>query len=103
VARPAAPGNVITLFATGEGQTSPAGVDGKLAESPAPRPLLEVQATVGERPATVRFAGGIPGVVAGVVRVDVEIPAGTPGGNVPVTISLAGVSSQTVTIAVSGN
>ncbi len=103
VARPAAPGSVITLFATGEGQTSPAGIDGKLADDPAPRPLLDVQAFVAGRGATVRSAGGIPGVVAGLMRVEVEIPAGTPGGSVPVAISMGGVMSPTVTIAVSGN
>jgi len=38
--RPAIPGSIIVLFATGEGPTSPAGVNGKLASSPLPRPVI---------------------------------------------------------------
>ncbi len=102
--QPALPDTVISLFATGEGQTSPEGVDGKMAGSPAPRPVQTVTAFVDGRPAVVKYAGGIPGVVAGVMQVDVQIPEGTASGTaVPVSISIAGVSSQTVTIAVGGN
>ncbi|MBZ5586429.1 MAG: hypothetical protein LAQ30_30425, partial [Acidobacteriia bacterium] len=44
-ARPAAPGSYITLYATGEGQTSPPGVDGKMAPAQPPKPVLQVTAT----------------------------------------------------------
>ena len=37
-AHPAPPGSIISLYATGEGQTSPAGVDGKPAQAPLPQP-----------------------------------------------------------------
>ncbi len=102
--RPALPGSVVSFFATGEGQTSPEGVDGKMAGNPAPRPVQTVTAFVDGRPAAVKYAGGIPGVVAGVMQVDVQIPEDTASGSaVPVSISIAGVASQTVTIAVGGN
>jgi uncharacterized protein (TIGR03437 family) len=47
----------------------------------------------------VSFAGAAPGTV-GVFQVNVEIPPGIPAGNaVPVTMSLSGATSNTVTIA----
>ena len=46
--RPAPIGSVISLFATGEGQTSPQGVDGKPATAPFPKPSLPVSVTIGD-------------------------------------------------------
>ncbi len=100
-AHPAAPGSVLTLFATGEGQTNPAGVDGQLAASPAPQPAQPLAVTIGGQPATVQFAGGSAGEVAGVMRVEVQVPAGV-SGTVPVILTVGYVSSPagaTVTIA----
>ena len=52
----------------------------------------------------VVYAGGTPGVVAGVMRVDVRVPGGTRNGLVPVNITVGTATSQTgVTVAVSGN
>jgi trimeric autotransporter adhesin len=100
-ARPAPAGSTITLYATGEGQTSPAGVDGKPVGDPAPLPLVPVEVRIGGQMANVKYAGGIPGVVAGVMRVEVEIPSGITAGNaVPVVLIVGGVASPPVTIAV---
>ena len=97
----AAPGgSVITFYATGEGQTSPAGVDGKLAAAPLPQPLAPVSVTIGGVPANVQFAGGVKGVVAGVMQVSAVIPGGLSGA-VPLVVTVGGVSSQTgVTVTV---
>ena len=101
---PAPAGSIVSLFATGEGLTSPAGVDGKAGSSPLPRPRLTVQAVIDGQPAEVLYAGGVLGVVAGVMQVDVRVPAGTRAGNVPVSIMVGTATSQPgVTIAVSGN
>jgi uncharacterized protein (TIGR03437 family) len=101
---PAPAGSIVSLFATGEGLTTPAGVDGKAGSSPLPRPRLSVQAVIDGQPAEVLYAGGVPGVVAGVMQVDVRVPAGTRAGNVPVSIIVGTVTSQPgVTIAISGN
>jgi uncharacterized protein (TIGR03437 family) len=43
---PAAVGSVVTLYATGEGQTLPPGVDGLIAADPAPAPVLPVSVTI---------------------------------------------------------
>jgi uncharacterized protein (TIGR03437 family) len=101
---PAGTGSIASLFATGEGLTTPAGVDGKAGSAPLPRPRLSVQAVIDGQPAEVIYAGGVAGVVAGVMQVDVRVPAGTRAGNVPVSIIVGTVTSQPgVTIAVSGN
>jgi uncharacterized protein (TIGR03437 family) len=57
---------------------------------------------VGFQNAPVKYAGGAPGMVAGLMQVNVQIPAGVQTGNaVPVVLSVGNVSSQVgVTIAV---
>jgi len=100
---PAAPGSIVTLFATGEGQTSPAGVDGKLAAAPLPKPLLPVSVTMGSIGAYVAYAGGAPGEVAGVMQVNAQLPAGVTGPAVPVLLIVGSATSQIgATIAVQG-
>jgi uncharacterized protein (TIGR03437 family) len=100
---PAAPGSIVTLFATGEGQTSPAGVDGKLAVVPLPHPLLPVSVTMGSIGANVTYSGGAPAEVAGVMQVNVQLPAGVTGPAVPVLLIVGTATSQTgATIAVAG-
>jgi uncharacterized protein (TIGR03437 family) len=56
--------------------------------------------TIGGVSSTVQFAGLTPGEV-GLYQVNAQVPQGTPkGSSVPVTISIGGVVSHTVTIAV---
>jgi uncharacterized protein (TIGR03437 family) len=101
-ANPARTGSVISLYATGEGTTSPAGSDGKIASDPLPHPVLPVSATIDGQLATVLYSGAIAGGVEGLRVVQVEIPsAAQPGGYVPVDIRVGSASSQGgVTIAV---
>jgi uncharacterized protein (TIGR03437 family) len=99
-AHPAAPGSVLTLFATGEGQTAPAGIDGLIASSPVPKPALPLAVSVGGQPAAVQFAGGSAGEVAGVMRVDVQLPSGV-SGTAPVVLTVGYASSPAgVTVAI---
>jgi uncharacterized protein (TIGR03437 family) len=98
---PAHIGDEIVLFATGAGQTTPPGIDGKPAMPVYPRPVQSIQVAIGGKMATIDYAGGAPGEVAGLLQVNVEIPAGVPSGAVPVVIQIGGVRSQNgVTIAV---
>ncbi len=84
---PADKGSVVVLFATGEGQTVPPGVDGKVTSDPLPRPVLRILAHIDNSPAEVLYAGGAPGLVAGVLQVNVRIPSGVrSGAAIPVTI-----------------
>ncbi len=100
---PAKVGSVISLYVTGEGQTSPGGQDGRIANSaPYPTPVQVVTATVGGVKAAVTYAGAAPTAVAGLMQVNVQIPAGVAtGGTVPVSVSVGGVAAQPgVTIAI---
>jgi uncharacterized protein (TIGR03437 family) len=94
-ANPVKIGAYVSLYATGEGQTTPGGVDGKLASGPIyPAPVLKVTATVGGLAATTNYAGAAPGAVAGLMQVNVLIPAGvTAGGYVPVVLTVGSVST----------
>jgi uncharacterized protein (TIGR03437 family) len=98
---PAAPGSYVFVYATGEGQTNPPGLDGALNGFPAPVPSQIVTATIGGIDAYVEYAGGVAGLVAGVIQVNLQIPQGvTPGNNVPLLINIGGATTQTgVTIA----
>jgi len=101
VYRPAARGSVVTMFATGEGQTRPEGVDGQVAVGALPRPVSPVSATIGGLPAEVLYAGAAPGLVAGVLQVNLKIPeALAPGLAVPVVLTVGNVKSPEVTLAV---
>jgi uncharacterized protein (TIGR03437 family) len=100
---PARIGDIVSLYATGEGQTTPGGVDGKLAplNPPYPKPIANVTATIGGQPAQVTYYGAAPGEVAGLMQVNVQIPAGVQPGDVPVVISAGGVASPAgVTLAI---
>jgi uncharacterized protein (TIGR03437 family) len=94
-ANPVKAGQYIALFATGEGQTSPAGVDGALGGPIAAHPVAAVSVTVGGVPATVQYAGGVSGVIAGLMQINVLIPAGVPvGGYVPVVVKVGSAVSN---------
>jgi uncharacterized protein (TIGR03437 family) len=105
---PEAAGNIVSVFMTGEGQTSPPGVTGSvtcrtgcntLQQIPVPR--QPVTATVGNRPATVTFYGEAPGLVSGVLQVNLIVPPNTPPGAAPLVISVGGTNSQpAVTLSV---
>jgi uncharacterized protein (TIGR03437 family) len=104
-AAPAATGTTISLYVTGEGQTIPSGIDGKVASgSSLPYPVLSTTATISGQPAVVSYAGAAPGAVAGVMQVNLVIPAGLQSSDAaPVVIQVGNVPSQTATIAISGN
>jgi uncharacterized protein (TIGR03437 family) len=93
---PAARGTIVQIYATGGGQTAPAGSTGAVAAGPAN--LLETPVVqIGGVNAQVIYAGAAPGEVDGVVQINVLIPATvTPGGAVPVVIIIGEVSSQAV-------
>ncbi len=101
-AQPAARNSLVTIMATGEGQTDPPGVDGKLAGDPAPKPVLPVSLSIGGVDAEVVSYGGVPGAYAGLFQVTARVPAGIdPGDRVSVVLTVGGASSQPgVTMAV---
>ena len=94
-AKPAEKGSVVVIYATGEGQTSPAGIDGQLANGPVyPKPVVPVQVNIGGSPAEVLYAGAAPSLVAGVMQINVRVPVDAPSGAVPVEVVVGGMRSQ---------
>jgi uncharacterized protein (TIGR03437 family) len=102
--RPAPKGSVITVYLTGEGQTSPGGQDGRVTPTDGTllrRPLLPVTATIGGVPVTVEYAGAAPGIVSGVMQANLRLPANAPSGNLPVVVVVGTATAQSnVTVAV---
>ena len=103
---PESTGNYIQIFGTGEGQTSPAGVDGAILPNrlPLPVPTAPASVTIGgiTVPASdINYAGEAPGLVSGVFQVNAKIPAGVGPGAVPVVVRWGGAASQAnVTVSV---
>jgi uncharacterized protein (TIGR03437 family) len=105
VSSPAARGSVVMLYVTGEGQTIPLGVDGKvhIDANSLPKPVLPVGVTIGGQDAKVLYYGAAPGMVSGLMQINVEVPlAAVTGNDVPVTCTVGNqTTSQTgVTLAV---
>lgn len=99
-ARPARPGDTVAIYMTGEGQTTPAGVNGKVTVTPAV-PRLPVAATIDGQTAEVTFAGSAPAIVSGVMQVNVTVPANARSGELEVVVSVGGIPSQRgVTVSV---
>jgi uncharacterized protein (TIGR03437 family) len=104
---PVSPGAAIQIFATGQGQTSPAGVDGliePLILSMLPSPLLAGGVTIGNVPVPAKdilYVGAAPGLVAGALQVDVLVPDGVAPGAASLFVSIGGIDSQVgVTVAI---
>jgi uncharacterized protein (TIGR03437 family) len=57
--------------------------------------------TIGGVPATLQYYGAAPGELAGVMQLNVQIPSNIPSGEIPVSVSVGGNSSQSgVTVSV---
>lgn len=99
-ATPAPKGSAVSVYMTGEGVTV-GNADGVIATT-LKSPVATVTATVGGVPAQVLYAGTSPGIVNGVIQVNVLIPAGAPSGNaVPIVITVGTASTQAgVTLAI---
>ncbi|MCX6627462.1 MAG: hypothetical protein NTW28_07520, partial [Candidatus Solibacter sp.] len=72
---PAAAGSTVMVFGTGFGSLDPPATDNQIAGSPA-NTTRPVTASIGARPAEVLYAGAAPGLVSGVVQINLRIPSG---------------------------
>ena len=101
-ANPAPRGQYVMIYATGEGVTTPPGVDGRVTGTPLPLAVAHCSATIGGQTTTLNYCGEAPGSTAGLVQVNALVPASiAPSSAAPVTITIGGVTSQTgVTLAV---
>jgi uncharacterized protein (TIGR03437 family) len=90
---PAPAGSFVTFYGTGEGQTNPAGITGSVAKNVFPKPVGTVSVKIGNVDAFVQYAGAAPQEVAGVLQVNVKVPAGLPAGPNSLVLTVGGVSS----------
>ena len=98
---PALKGSVVTLFATGEGQTDPPGVNGKIARSVFPKPVLPVALRIGELDAELLYFGAVPNAPAGFLQINARIPVDVTAGEQSVVLAVGNCSSQPeVTVSV---
>jgi uncharacterized protein (TIGR03437 family) len=101
LANPAERGGIVTIFGTGEGQTDPAGQDGRVISTDLRRPLLPIVVRIGGRTAEVLYAGSASGLVSGIFQANIRVPEDIAAGAVPLEIQIGGAAIQTgATIAV---
>ena len=100
---PAQPGEVLQVYAVGLGPTNPSVPTGATAPTSPPLAMTITQptVTVGCQQANVVFSGLAPSMV-GSYLVNFTLPASAPGGNLSLTLSIGGQTSNTVTLPVAG-
>jgi uncharacterized protein (TIGR03437 family) len=94
----AAPGETITLYGTGLGATTPSQIPGVVPTVASPLATLP-QVTIDGAPATVSFAGVVPGT-AGVYQINVQVPSGAANGDLPVVVQADTGTAATTTLTV---
>ncbi len=99
-ATPVARGQYIQIYCVGLGAVSNQPSTGDAAVGASSATILTPTVTIGGTQVSSSFAGLAPGFV-GVYQVNALVPMSvTPGSAVPLSVSLRGTESQTVTIAV---
>jgi uncharacterized protein (TIGR03437 family) len=102
---PAAPGSIISIYATGEGQLVPAGTTGCITGGtlPLPKPVANVSVTIGGEPATpILYAGEAPDQICGLIQINATLPSDLSAGPQPVvlTFGTATNAAQSITVVV---
>lgn len=93
--RPAARGSVIMIYATGGGQTTPPSATGEIAGTDLRTSLAPVTVTIGGRRCEILYSGVAPGLVTGLLQINVVVPLDAPAGdNVPITVAAGGITSR---------
>jgi uncharacterized protein (TIGR03437 family) len=93
--KPAAPGSVISVYATGLGAVNPSVAAGAVSPSSPLSPTVSpVTAYIAGRAATVTFAGLAPGTI-GVYQVNLIVPLTAPSGADRLVLYVNGIGSQT--------
>jgi uncharacterized protein (TIGR03437 family) len=99
-AKPAAAGEILSLFASGLGPTVPGVEPGQpFPASPPASVNSPVEVTVNGKPADVLGTAGLPGAVNG-YQVNFRVPLDTPKGPATIQVSAAWIPGAPVSIAV---
>jgi uncharacterized protein (TIGR03437 family) len=99
---PAKPGDIVSLFGTGFGDTTPFVGAGQIATGQATT-VAPVTVKIGDvtlASSDVLYAGLSPGSISGLYQFNVRIPTSTPSGDVPVVLTVGGVQTQSATLPV---
>jgi uncharacterized protein (TIGR03437 family) len=75
---PATAGDILVLYLTGAGVVSPSSPDGSVNSTLIGYPAGPVTATIGNLPAQVVFCATVPGLLNGVLQVNLTVPSGVP-------------------------
>jgi uncharacterized protein (TIGR03437 family) len=98
---PVSAGNILQIFATGEG-IFPGAITGAITslEPPFPQPSQPVSLTIGGQPAQILYAGEAPGLISGLLQVNAIIPDNLATGPQPLTLTVGdhSNSAQALTI-----
>jgi uncharacterized protein (TIGR03437 family) len=102
-ARPANPGDYLTIYCTGLGSvTNPPATGAPAPSNPFSTTTATPQVAIGGITANVSFFGLTPGFV-GLYQINAQVPAGVPAGNaIPLVLTIGGQPSNTVSVAISG-
>lgn len=93
------PNDVLVIYATGLGQTTPAVTTGRLVEFPPQANTATVTATIGGQPVpTVIYSIASP-QFTGLYQVAIRVPTGIPTGDQKLVIRVNGVDSNAVNLA----
>jgi uncharacterized protein (TIGR03437 family) len=101
---PAAKGSIVSIYATGEGQTNPPGIDGRIANDSLanlPRPVAPFSISIGGvQQAVYTYAGTTPQSFAGFFQVNAVIPSNVPSGPNAVILTVGDASSPPLNVVV---
>ncbi len=98
---PAPIGTIVSIYATGEGQTNPPGQDGRIISTDLRKPLQNVSVKIGGVSVPVVYAGSAPSLVSGALQVNVRLTGVSSGTTLPIELDIGtGVSPSGTTIAV---
>ncbi len=105
---PGAPGSVVAVFLTGAGTYNIEIDDGSIGPTtpPYPVPVIGVSAQFGGAqstlPGEVLFVGQAPGIIAGVVQMNLQIPEALNPGAVGLTVYFGNYPSPPIAVYVGG-
>ena len=100
---PARRGDVLVLYGTGEGVTTPALATGSLVPltPPFPQPAVQPVVFFNGQQGTVAYAGEAPGSVSGLFQINVQIPTNIPAGAISVQAAFGGQATQSgITVSI---
>lgn len=97
---PAKRDDILIFYATGEGITSPPSLDGQIVSAVAQQ-SAPVTVEIADTTATILYAGGVPGMVAGLLQVNARVPEMAANKTARLVLTINGISSQAgATVAV---